>query len=195
MKSVSLYLLLFCLCYESSAKTKQITRYGDRVFVRDVLLSVFGSAAKKEVEKYVFNQPHVFGGACDPYSQTLIKEGTHYKTMGGSERCNDNFFAEYRAPVIAENSPLRSAAIQKVCKASIEIPKAVDHALTKARVDSQGPIKKEDVIKVFRLFYPVGYENLWRRIDQSLSNSSQKSKREWKFYLKLFCQSEEWQVL
>ncbi len=171
------------------SQTQVQTRYGDRLFVGELLLRVFGPDCKTIVEKEVFNKPHIFGGPCDPYSQRLVKVKEGYKTVGPREKCSESFFSQYRADLIVENSPLRSGAIAKVCQSLSQKKACLNHALK--GIDKE----KDSIEEIFRLFYPIGHERLLGEFKMAFEDVSRKKSIDHKFLLKLFCQSEEWQIL
>lgn len=187
------FLIFIFFSLAVNSKEANVTRYGDRVFVSNFLIDVYGEESRSIVEKEVFNKPSIFGGPCDPYSQLLKEDPKNpeaYKIIGGNERCIREFFPEYTTSVILENSVLRSSAINAVCNKLSQCEKCIKTALKKVDLISTSPFTPENGKKVFHQFYPFS-ENQFQNYSKIFKKESEYS---WAFAFELFCKTEEWQI-
>lgn len=190
-----LFVTLSCFSLVGSSQTTFSARYGDRVYVSNFLLSIFGEAGKNIIEESIFKKPHVFGGSCDPYSQELkISKTKPFKIVGGNEKCVKNFFSEYVTPVFTGNTALRSAALTGACRELVNCSDCLSNAYLKAEVKNSEEKSEENFYKIFSLFYPFSKKEHFENYMKALRNSSA-GKKELSFYISLFCQSEDWQLL
>ncbi|MCR9205369.1 MAG: hypothetical protein NXH75_12375 [Halobacteriovoraceae bacterium] len=191
-KTILLTLFIF-ISSAVNSKDVNVTRYGDRVFVTNFLIDIYGEVSRKIVEKEIFNKPSLFGGPCDPYSQTLKEDQKNrdsYKVLGGNERCIKDFFPEYTTSIILENSVLRSSALSSVCKKLSLCEKCMEFALKKIGLNSEAPRTVENSKKVYRQFYPFS-ESEFKSYEKIFIGNS---KHSWPFTFELFCKTEEWQI-
>lgn len=178
------------------AQTTNVQRYGDRVFVSNVLESIYGESGSKIIENEIFNKSHIFGGPCDPYSQSLIENSKgKMEIRGGKEKCNSNFFAEYKTPSFVENSTLRSGALMKACKKLSSCTPCINHGLRRASILKEQEVSKDALKRIHELFYPIDSKLNFEKIYSSFQNFEGALKQSWEFYFEYFCKTEEWQIL
>lgn len=186
---------LFLNGVPSNSKNDQVEhfRLGDRIYLTRTLKGIFGKASEPIINQGIFNQFHIFGAPCDPYSQHLKPTEKGYSAEGGYQRCHNKFFLEYRTPILIPSSPLRSGAMIKTCEQLVDCSDCLEHALKKAQVEKNAFNISKGGKKLYRLFYPFRSEEEW----ENLLRSFKENQNYWdpKKTLRLFCISEGWQTL
>ena len=189
---------------------------GDRQYVTNVLLDVFGPAAKSVVHGSILSKPGVFGGPCDLYENAMIEKTRGWIWASQENRCFDNFYspvtvdqaednyANTQVPTSKQSNTIRAGWKIAACEKIVEIADARNFAIEKlfrqigVNVSGSTPPgpASDSITSAFHLFYP----------EQPLSGAALSSLQavssgigdsnniKWKWILLPLCISAGWEV-
>jgi len=155
-------------------------RHGDYRFISNFLRDKFGPNSYTVINQNVLNNPRLFGGVCERYSDD-------------NTRCKDNTINE---PLI-KTSTLRSGRMIKVCEEIVQSTDSVKFLMTSVSLERESEVNKENLLRVHQRFYPLAeelsseVELSYFRLSELLSSNPEK----WKTIALALCMSPGWQIL
>lgn len=130
----------------------RVVRSGDRVFIANKLLNIFGTSqlASSYIFDNIVSQQGVFGGGCDLYDRTYQGKDS---LLNAWEGC---FSAQENSPQIVSSNTLKEGYRIRACELLITHNEvSFDHAMTKAQVINADHITVDGLNRVYQLFYPT----------------------------------------
>lgn len=165
---------------------------GDRAFVESVLLQVFdaqGTAAATYIRTDIYERP-VFGGPCDPYSES---DSSSSAAEFNNEKCVNQM--DVIQP--ATSNPMRFSYTTKVCERLVADTARM--ASVRAKIFANNVWAAPDsasVTKLWNLFFnatPIDASVVDALLE--ISKASSGPDNAWKNIVFTVCSSPEWQVL
>lgn len=151
--------------FDSSIDEKNL-RLGDRFFLSDYLINVFGESISQNVYEIIVKNELTFGGPCDFYE--AVKTGIN-EYADPYSICFNGKMSEV-VSVVPRSTIMRQAYIKKICAQIVSNEKAM-RLFTDEIQSKKGLIDSQSVKKAFRIMNPykrIG-EGAVKKIDVALS--------------------------
>lgn len=172
-------------------------RIGDRIFVKSVLESIYGSEVSDITNRLIFTRISIFGGACDSKEHFAYLSGTQLRSDYMS--CQGVDLADDRAALVPSSSTLREGLVIKACT-EINQRDARVSAVAQALGSSTASWPTlQNITAAYGLFYPG--RTLPGKVETSLTALVAGAKSEfpsrplegWRYLLLTLCKSPDWQ--
>jgi len=172
-------------------------RFGDRFFLRSVLMHVFGPSAKPVVSEYIFNNGQVFGGPCDEYEQ--IRIGPSSFDLANPESFCPGSKVGSRLSQIPSENVIRLGYMYRTCDELTANPVALAFAVKKIGRVAAAPVE-EDFFKIIKQFNPTAAvsekdKSVFAKLRQDKKYQKLSSQKQWQLLFRLTCKSTDWQTL
>lgn len=154
-------------------------RLGNRYFVANVLIDIFGPASREIINEEILSKPMIFGGACS------IMTSTDRMSDDWGEACPRGLVDSKVAPFSNEKLQ-RMSIVEKTCLRLVQKEKTLDFVYNR---------KNKDVIDIIKLFYPArNLNNNQIQIAKKILKEKTDHKENFKELIYALCISEEWQI-
>ena len=170
-------------------------RLADRYYIKSVLLEVFGKQADAIIEKHIFQQGQIFGGACDEYEQ--IRIGPNQSDLRFKDALCPNGNVGSRITLTPNESVLRLGHLYKACEQLVNNKIALKFAVKQISRSNEPQYQDYQSIKL--LFNATAEdqasEQLAKKIFAGEAFRKLNAIQKWKLLFKLNCQNTDWQLL
>lgn len=179
-------------------------RLGDRLFIKNVLLDIFGPSASSVVDTLVATKLGIFGGPCDPrdiYQTYGGGGGSEIRAYNHINDCLNVDIEDTRASLLPPSSALRAGMVEKACLSLSFNATTLRYAAEGAGgtgATSRWPTTS-DVEKVYQSFYPGRQTPIAVRDSLSTVVSGAQSRfptsalEGWRYLFIATCNGGEWQ--
>jgi mono/diheme cytochrome c family protein len=166
-------------------------RMGDRLFVGDTLIAIFGTQVTPAVTQ-IFNAIGDFGGSLDTGTASYTNNGSHeYPLLAYMTDSHRNNYIT--APMVDPATAREGYLINSCLQIFNDYESRVNAAISGAGVNINSNLNKNDAEKLYRLFYPLeSLDNETWGLMQQLGNHYNQNDDAWRKLLFLYCISPNW---
>ncbi len=171
-------------------------RLGDRVYIYNKLISIYGKSGKEFLEQNLLRQGSALGGPCDVYEQVRVGPGPNdFKDL--SVEC-PNGKSGSRLPTVPRDSVVREGVIYLVCKYLSDKNEAMSFAVEKLLKKNLGiSPDSADVVSFHKKFNPASIlpEQDAQNILKKISSFNLSPENQWRALSIALCMDLKWQIL
>jgi len=153
-------------------------RFGDYKFITAALKQKYGPACNSIIMNNIWNGPGIFGAVCDYYDR--------------DHSCNN----AKENTALALTSTMRAGRVMKTCEEIAMNRNCVSYFLQQAQLSASSAFTSMNILKVFKVFYPLtsGLTNKEEDAFMALGSQFTGTSDQWKAVSLALCVSPQWQI-
>ena len=211
------FLILFLFIFNFPGKAQDYhfgnvdLRLGGRFYITSFLEDIFGkenisSSSQGDYRRvgsyypltveFFLSKRDIWGGPCDIYDMSENDRGMLEYPI---RHCHFNS-SSINTSMVVGPSVVRDAFRIRACEEIINLNASITHALDKAGLNPDSENTRENIKKVYSLFFPARPQSgdTFNAVIDSLAevyNSSEDSFEGWRFILLVLCYDPSWQII